>query len=106
MGYWVTRVAGSLLSTALSQGGQHQGFLEGGSRKESKAKDFEGNVSLIWGLLVYANIVGRDLKRLFNKSNGNSFEFDISGIRGDYSSWAESNFAGFKMLRSEGARLA
>ena len=106
MGYWVSRVAGYLLSVALSQGGQHRGFLEGGSEKESKAKDFKESVPLIYCLLVYGNIVGPVLKRLFNKSNGNSFEFNISGIRGDYSSWAESNFAGFKMSRSEGARLA
>ena len=61
MGYWVTRVAGYLLSAALSQGGQHRGFLEGGSEKESKAKDFE-SIPLICGLLVYGNIVGPVLK--------------------------------------------
>ena len=30
-----SRVAGYLLSAALSQGGQHRGFLEGGSEKKS-----------------------------------------------------------------------
>ena len=61
MGYWVTRVAGYLLSAALSQGGQHRGFLEGGSEKESKAKDFE-RIPLICGLFVYGNIVDPVLK--------------------------------------------
>ena len=68
-----------------------------GVGKESKAKDF-GEALLICGLPVYANIVGPVLKRLFNKSNGNSFEFNYSGTRGAYSSWAESNIAGFKNL--------
>ena len=63
MGYWVSRVAGYLLSAALSQGGQHRGFLEGGSEKESKAKDFE-SIPLICGLLVYGNIMGPVLKRI------------------------------------------
>ena len=73
--------------------------------KESKAKDF-GEALLICGQPVYANIGGLVLKRIINKSTGNSFEFNYLGIRGDYFSWAESKIAGFSLSRSEGARLA
>ena len=43
--------------------------------EEVRGQDFKGNVTLIRRLLVYANIGGLDLNRLFNKSTGNSLEF-------------------------------
>ena len=67
--------------------------------KESQAKDF-GEALLICGQPVYANISGLVLKRNINKSTGNSFEFNFSGIRGASSSWAESNIAGCKFCHA------
>ena len=73
--------------------------------KESKAKDF-GEALLICGQPVYANIGGLVLKRKINKSTGNSFEFNFSGIRGAYSSWAESNIAGCNFVTLRRSNLA
>ena len=76
-----------------------------GVGKESKAKDF-GEALLICGQPVYANIGGLVLKRNINKSTGNSFEFNFSGIRGDYLSWAESNFTGWQFVALLRSNLA